>query len=168
MFVCLGERGKKRKDKQQKEKWKNGAEFRTTHVISSSQPVRGSSATFARSSQTKTEDAGARSMSQPLLRPRSDSSQLREHHPITNLLGINLKNFFAFFKRGHRKQFWLASFSIEPCTLCFPLNSYWLASFSIEPCTLCFPLNSYLFFIFLFSLFLFLLLYLFINFYLFG
>ena len=47
----------------------DGAEFRTTHVISRSQPVRGSSATFARSSQTKTEDAGARSMSQPLLRP---------------------------------------------------------------------------------------------------
>ena len=34
----------------------DGAEFRTTHVISSSQPVRVSSATFARSSQTKIED----------------------------------------------------------------------------------------------------------------
>ena len=66
----------------------DGAEFRTTHVISSSQPVRGSSATFARSSQTKTEDAGARSMSQPLLRPRSDSSQLTGtssyHQPTGN------------------------------------------------------------------------------------
>ena len=60
----------------------DGAEYRTTHVIKSSQPVRGSSATFARSSQTKIEDAGARSMSQPLLRPRSDSSQCMDGNII--------------------------------------------------------------------------------------
>ena len=64
----------------------DGAEFRTPHVILSSQPVRGSSATFARWSQTKIQDAGARSMSQPLLQPRSDSSQLTgtsSHHQPT-------------------------------------------------------------------------------------
>ena len=85
----------------------DGAEFRTTNVISGSQPVRGSSATFARSSQAKIENAGARSMSQPLLRRGSDfiAGTSSHHQPTGNQSEKN----FAFFERGHRKKFFSPS-----------------------------------------------------------
>ena len=81
------------------------ADVRTKHLISSSQPVRGPSATFARQTNIEDPAPGTTFMSQPLLRRRADSlsgtsshqelignpPETHEHH--TRLRGVASQDF---------------------------------------------------------------------------